>query len=155
MRLRTVVWTALVLSIFAAPVAAQVHPRCAGAPPSGTAPLTVIDSTVSLAFEYADADWTGITQGNLLVNRVSPAGPPISTQVVMKTTMTRLGAGNAAGSGCYSIPVVPVEQIPRGVPIRFTLSVTGGEPALASAPSNPTDPLGLRLSPAVLRATTP
>ena len=154
MRLRTIAWLGVLLSLFAAPAVAQVHARCQGAPPSGTAPLTVIETTVSLAFEYTDADWTGITQANLLVNRVGvPA--PVSTQVVMKSTITRLGAGNTADSGCYALPVVPVDQIPRGVPIQFTLTVTGADPLLASGPSNPTDPLGLRLRSGVLRAMVP
>lgn len=155
MRTRTVVWVAaLLLTLSAAPAQAQVHVRCQGAPPTGTAPLAVIEDTVTMAFEYADADWPGIAQGNILITRVGQTAP-LSTQVVMKSAISRLGAGNAAGDGCYQLPVVPVDQIPRGVPIRFTLTVTGGEPALASGPSNPTDPLGRRLPPAVLRATTP
>lgn len=145
------------LLCLAAPAAGQVHAKCQGAPPTGTAPLVVIDTAVSLAFEYADADWAGVTQGNILVHAAAAAAtvPPLSTQVVMKSTITRLGPGNLAGDGCYSLPVVPVAQIPRGVPIQFKLTVTGGEPALASAPSNPTNPLGQRFQAAVLRATTP
>lgn len=153
MRLRTVIW-ALVLGLCAAPVTAQVHARCSGAPPTGTAPLSVIDTTTSLSFEYADADWSGIVQGNLLVHRVG-SSTPVSTQVVMASTITRLGNGATAGQGCYALPVVPVAQIPRGVPIQFTLSVTGGEPLLESGPSNRTDPLGRRLQTGVLRASTP
>ncbi|HEY3499459.1 MAG TPA: hypothetical protein VGK73_32440 [Polyangiaceae bacterium] len=153
MRLRTVVWLAVLLAgLYGAPASAQVHARCSGPVPTGTAPVQAIETTPSLSFEYADADWTGITQANLLVNRIGQA-TPLSTQVVMKSTITRLGNGNTAGFGCYALPVVPVDQIPRGVPIQFTLSVTGGEPALASGPSNPTDPLGRRLQTGVLRGS--
>ena len=151
---RTIVWLGMLLSLVATPVAAQVHARCSAPVPSGDAPLSVIDSTVSLTFEYQDADWGGITQANILVNRAG-SSTVLSTQVAMKGAITRLGNGNAAGMGCYALPVVPVEQIPRGVPIQFTLTVTGGEPLLASGPSNATDPLGRRLSPGVLRASTP
>ena len=154
MRTRVAVLTLGLMMALALPAVAQVHARCAGPAPTGTAAVQAIETTPSLSFEYADADWSGITQGNLLVTRIGST-TPVSTQVVMKSTITRLGAGNTAGFGCYALPVVPVDQIPRGVPIRFTLSVTGGEPALESGPSNPTDPLGRRLATGVLRASNP
>lgn len=138
----------------AAPAAAQVAAPCAGTPPTGSAPIRVIDTTVSLVFEYPDADWSGIAQATLRVLRVGQTAP-LSTQVVMVSAITRLGNGNGAGVGCYSLPVVPVDQIPRGLPIQFTLAVTGGEPLLESGESNRTDPLGRRLPTGVLRGSTP
>lgn len=146
---------AVALSLCAAPPAeAQVAALCSGPVPTGTAAVRAIETTPLLSFEYADADWTGITQANLLVNRIGQAAP-LSTQVVMKSAMTRVGNGNGTGMGCYQLPVVAVDTIPRGVPIQFTLTVTGGEPALASGPSNPTDPLGRRLPTGVLRGSVP
>lgn len=148
--IRLAVLTLALLLLAALTTHAQVHASCVGPTPTGTGPVKAVADQLRLVFEYPDADFGGLSQGTMQFTRV---GQPavLSTQVVMASAITRLGGGNGTGGGCYSLPVVPVDQLPRGVPLLVRLSVSGGEPLLASDLSNPADPFGRRLSSAVLR----
>lgn len=80
-------------------------------------------------------------------------GPALSTQTVTPAATTVIGLmQDDPTETCYSLPVVPVAQIPRGVPIVATLSATSDVEALSSLESEPSDPLGLRLGAPAIRA---
>lgn len=148
--LRVALLTLALLALSALSTHAQVHASCVGPTPTGVGPVRAVADQLRLAFEYVDTDFAALSQGTMQFTRVGQTAV-LSTQVVMASTITRLGGGNGAGIGCYSLPVVPVDQLPRGVPLLVRLSVSGGEPLLASDPSNPTDPFGRRLPAGVLR----
>lgn len=76
---------------------------------------------------------------------------PVSQQNVAKSALVARGPSTLdPGYTCYEIPVIPVAQIPRGRFLDLTVTATGGEPALASGPSNAL-PFGARLQAPTLR----
>ncbi len=155
--IKSLVLAACIL-VCAASARAQVASACVGPAPTGTGPMRIIDSVnLSLAFEYPDAEWTNIVESRLRISRANGSGGVLSTQVVTKAATTRVGEGNGSGMGCYTIPVVPVDQLPRGIPLQATLSVSGtaNDPLLESLPSNPTDPFGRRGSAPIMRNPLP
>lgn len=105
---------------------------------------------VNFYVEYTPADHAGITQYTLKLYREGTT-TAISTQVVMASSVGILGPVTGRTSfTCYSLPVVPVAQIPRGVRIIGKVTAQGTDAALASEESAASAPFGQRLpAPAV------
>lgn len=106
---------------------------------------------VSFFVEYPPADHAGITQYTLKLYREGQT-TVLSTQVVMASSVGILGPVTGRTSfTCYSLPVVPVAQIPRGVRIVGKVTAQGAEATLASEESLASAPFGQRLPPPAVR----
>lgn len=148
MRLATVIWAAL-LAVFAftPPVQAQA---CDGAPPSTL--FTVPASGANFVFAYPTQDHdAGVVSYTLTLAKQS-GGPVISTQVVMKSTVTVVGpVSGQATQTCYAIPVVPLTQIPKGVPLVAQLRADSATPELSSGAGPASAPFASRLGDPAIR----
>lgn len=143
----TAVWVVLTLLLAARPAAAQA---C-----DGTAPSTffiVPAAGASFVFPYPTTDHeAGVVSYTLTLSRQS-GGAALSTQVVTKAATTVAGPVTGQASlTCYAIPVVPVAQIPKGVPLVASLKANAVAAELSSDAGPPTAPFGSRLSDPVLR----
>lgn len=139
---------AVLLAVVAAPVYAQSP--CDGAAP--TSFFTLPATGAAFVFPYATADHdAGVASYTLTLKRAT-GGTSLSTQVVTKAATTVVGpVTGQAGVSCYSIPVVPVSQLPRGVPLVATLTATGVSPELSSPEGAATAPFGATLPPPAIR----
>lgn len=145
--MRTLLKVLFLALVGVAPVAAQTP--CDGAPPSS---FFVVPATgAAFVFPYPTQDHdTGVVSYTLTLKR-STGGAVLSTQVVTKAATTVIGVTSTAGVSCYSIPVVPVAQIPRGAPLVATLTATAATPELSSSEGSATAPFGSPLTAPVLR----
>lgn len=148
------VLSALVFSLalfVSVPVSAQAATPCDGAASPDFFVLAPGAVGVNFYFEYAPTDHAGITQYTLKLYREGQT-TALSTQVVMASSVGVLGPVLGKSTTCYSLPVVPVSQLPRGVRLVAKVSAQGTDAALASEESNATAPFGQRLLPPALRA---
>lgn len=146
--LRTVVWACCLLLLTSCLASAQTSP-CDGTPPSSF--FTVPAEGASFVFPYPTTDHDAGVVSYTLTFRRQSGGTPLSTQVVTKAATTVVGSTATAGVSCYAIPVVPVAQIPKGVPLIATLTATAATSELSSAEGPPTAPFGSRLAEPALR----
>lgn len=147
----------LAVGVALLPLAAAAQTPCDGPQPTELFVLPPDAPGVSFAFTVRDIDVPAISSYTLRLYRADansqPTGEALSVQNVTAAATTAHGPrANDPGQACYSLPVVPVSQIPRGVPLVGTLVATGGVQELASGESAPSNPLGQRLGAPVLRA---
>lgn len=147
--MRLIVSSLLLLFLLPAPSLAQTP--CDGAAPTAFFTLPPGSAGASFVFPYATADHdSGVASYTLRLKRAT-GGTVLSTQSVTKAATTVVGATSTAGVTCYGIPVVPVSQLPRGVPLVATLEAVGASPELSSVEGEATAPFGATLPPPALR----
>ena len=146
----------LAVGVALLPLAAAAQTPCDGPQPTELFVLPPDAPGVSFAFTVRTIDVPTISSYTLRLYRADansqPTGEALSVQNVTAAATTAHGprAGDP-DAACYSLPVVPVSQIPRGVPLVATLVATGGVQELSSGESEPSNPLGQRLGPPALR----
>lgn len=150
--MRLIVSTLLLAVLLPAPSLAQAATPCDGAAPSAFFTLPPGSTGASFAFPYATVDHdSGVASYTLNLRRAT-GGTSLSVQSVTKAATTSLGpVTGQAGVTCYTIPVVPVSQIPRGVPLVASLTAVGVAPELSSAEGASTAPFGATLPPPAIR----
>jgi hypothetical protein len=148
LRLFLVALALLLAALLPAPATAQTP--CDGAAPTSFFTLPPGSTGASFVFPYATVDHdNGVASYSLQLKRAT-GGAVLSTQVVTKAATSALGA-TGTGQTCYAIPVVPVEQLPRGVPLVATLVAVSSTPELSSAEGAATAPFGATLPPPAIR----
>lgn len=145
--LLTVTWVFLALLFAAPPAHGQA---CDGTAPSTF--FTVPAAGANFVFPYPTTDHdAGVVSYTLTLSRQS-GGTPLSTQVVTKAATTVVGPVTGQPSlTCYQIPVVPVAQIPKGVPLVARLTANAATAELSSDAGPATAPFGSRLTDPALR----
>lgn len=128
--------------------AAQTSTACDS---TGADPLFVLAPDApglnNYGFAYAPADHAQVTLYRLRIYDADmPTGPALSTQDVTRAATTFLGTSPASGLGCYQLPVVPVEQLPRGKRLTLTVQAVGALTELSARESGRSpDPFGAAL----------
>lgn len=145
MRLIVAIAFALLLAALPAPAVAQA---CDGAAPTAFFTLPPGSTGVSFVFPYATVDHDNGVASYTLQFRRQSGGQVISVQSVTKAATTVVGpvSGQPANT-CYGLPVVPVSQIPRGVPLHVTLTAVSATAELSSAEGAASAPFGATLPP--------
>lgn len=141
-----------ILALLALLLAVSAHAQSPCDKPAPTEPFVLApnDDGLRTVVALSDAD-VPLLQHVTLHIVVHGEATPVSQQNVSKGALVARGPSTLEpGSTCYEIPVIPVAQIPRGRFLDLTVTATGGEPALASGPSNAL-PFGARLPAPTLR----
>jgi hypothetical protein len=99
-------------------------------------------------FAMPPAEHASVVKYTLRIYDADGPATPLSVQDVMKASVTLVGTSVATPSlSCYALPVVPVDQIPRGRRLVMTIQAVGTVPELSALESGRGDPFGLRLNP--------
>lgn len=107
-------------------------------------------------FSYRTVDVPTLVGYELRLYRANALGQPQGSSVTQQSVTTAVTTAigvmqDDATQTCYSLPVIPITQIPRGVALVATLIAVGDQVALNSLESEPSNPLALRLGAPAIR----